>query len=714
MIEAIGAISKFWAAIAKHLLQRIAPRQRNRASRPWFKKFAILAVTVFFVATTASLVYAQDSSPDPSELPGNKIDGFPVMLADEELFIIQMPVSDFSAEDRVQAISTRLEERAKDSNFKLDDLRIEERDNTTIIRADKTILTITDDDAKAAETTRQELANSHLESIKSGIKKYKQENSPFRLIKGIALTFLATLALMLVFGILTYIIPKVFGSVDYLRSEPVRPLRVNNITLLPAAPLNLALGFLANIFVSLIKIGGLILLIAIPVAYITAVLNFFPSTQDMAGEIVAYINTGQVLTIALVLLITYYTLIVLRVVFAELGRGTMSFAGFHAEWAEPTYKLVKFFIMVLAIIIIFPYLPGYGSPAFQGISIFVGILVSLGSSGAASNIVSGIILIYTRAFKKGDFVNIGDARGTIVEETLLVTRVCTPKNVVVTIPNSTVIGSNIVNYSSTSRDEAIPPLVLHAAVTLGYDVPWRKVYRVLNEAARATEHILEEPETFVLQTSLDDFYVSYELNAYTDRPGMMASIYSELFQNIQDRCNEADIEILSPHYSAVRDGHQITIPENYLPEDYTPPAFRVETINKFLNPQADMQNGANASEAILEGKTLEEDESNQGANLEEDKANRANKLETFLPEDAIEEEKPNRANNPELSELDDLEDDKSNLANESETLLQGNDLEEDKLSGDNDFKQSSEGDGIEASRRKRAKKSESLNKRSSS
>lgn len=220
--------------------------------------------------------------------------------------------------------------------------------------------------------------------------------------------------------------------------------------------------------------------------------------------------------------------------------------------------------MAFAATVAFPYLPGSQTPAFQGISIFLGLLVSLGSSSAIANIVAGIILTYTRAFLVGDRVKITDTTGDVVEKTLFVTRIRTIKNVVITIPNAAVLGSHVINYSAAANDPATPPLILHTTITLGYDVPWRKVHDVLTKAALATGQILEEPAPFVLQTSLDDFYVSYELNAYTSSPGIMAKIYSELHQNIQDQCNEANIEILSPHYRAERDGNQTTIPVDYL------------------------------------------------------------------------------------------------------------------------------------------------------
>jgi small-conductance mechanosensitive channel len=286
-----------------------------------------------------------------------------------------------------------------------------------------------------------------------------------------------------------------------------------------------------------------------------------------------------------IVIFTYYIIRFVKLIFMEIERGDISFPGFYREWAEPSYKLCLFLILALSVVVAFPYLPGSGSPTFQGVSLFVCFLLSLalGSTAAVANIVGGVILIYTRAFEVGDRVQIGDTIGDIVERTLLVTRIHTPKNVVVTIPNSAVLSSNVVNFSAALREPETPQLILHTTITLSYDVPWRKVHQVLREEALATEHILREPAPFILQTSLDDFYVSYELNAYTDHPLMMPKIYSQLHQNIQDKYNEMDIEILSPHYSAIRDGNQITIPANYLPKDYTAQSFRIHPLNPIFN-----------------------------------------------------------------------------------------------------------------------------------
>jgi small-conductance mechanosensitive channel len=230
-------------------------------------------------------------------------------------------------------------------------------------------------------------------------------------------------------------------------------------------------------------------------------------------------------------------------------------------------------VIALALVLAFPYLPGSASPAFQGVSIFIGLLLSLGSTSVVANIVSGLVLTYTHAFRVGDRVRIADTVGDVIEKGLLVTRMRTIKNVEITVPNGMVMGSHIINYSAVAQEHG---LILNTTITLGYDIPWRLIHETLIKAAQATNGILPEPRPFVLQTSLDDFYVSYELNAYTDQPNKMIVVYSELHQNIQDFCNEAGIEILSPHYGALRDGNPSTIPSDYLPKGYQAPPFQIK------------------------------------------------------------------------------------------------------------------------------------------
>ncbi|MCB0380706.1 MAG: mechanosensitive ion channel family protein, partial [Flavobacteriales bacterium] len=280
----------------------------------------------------------------------------------------------------------------------------------------------------------------------------------------------------------------------------------------------------------------------------------------------------NLITILVIVFVFRYVFRGLAFLKNEVENGNLTLPGFYTDWANPTYQIVKVIVFAFMLIVIFPYLPGSDSPIFQGVSVFLGFLFTFGSAGSLSNVIAGLVLTYMRLFKIGDRVKIGEVVGDVIEKSLLVTRVRTIKNEIISIPNSTVMNSHTVNYSSDAPEKG---LIIHSTVTIGYDVPWRDTQQALIDAALKTELILKEPTPFVLQTSLDDFYVSYQINAYVREANKQASIYSALHQNIQDVFNERGIEILSPHYRAARDGNMTTIPANYLDKDYKAPTFNV-------------------------------------------------------------------------------------------------------------------------------------------
>lgn len=321
--------------------------------------------------------------------------------------------------------------------------------------------------------------------------------------------------------------------------------------------------------------------------YVPLVLSFFPWTAQWAPKIINYVldpikhvftvviaYAPNLFYIAIILGFTHYTMKFIRLIFNEIELGNLTFTGFHKEWAQPTFKLLKVVAYGISLVMIFPYLPGSSSPAFQGLSVFLGVLVSFGSGSAIANMISGIVMTYMRPFKIGDRVRIADTTGDVVEKTFLVTRIKTIKNVDVTIPNAMVLSSHIMNYSSSAQQDG---LILNTTVTIGYDAPWIEVHQLLKSAAMKTNLIDLEKEPFVLQTSLDDFYVSYELNAFTQHASKMAKIYSDLHQNIQDAFNAGGIEIMSPHYSSLRDGNEVTIPKGSRPASYKSPSFKIST-----------------------------------------------------------------------------------------------------------------------------------------
>lgn len=401
---------------------------------------------------------------------------------------------------------------------------------------------------------------------------------PAQILLALAVTGVLVLLLRLIGGSF----PKMYARIESWRGTRIRSLYLQRVEILSA-------DRITDLLVRLARYTRVAVVLVVLYFYASLVFSFFPQTQALAATLFnsaaaalrgawqAFVSfLPDLFLIAVIIVLTRYVIKFVRFIFEEIGKGTIALPGFYRDWAEPTYRIVRLLILALAGVMIFPYLPGSATPAFQGMSIFFGFLISLGSTSVVANVVAGVVLTYTRAFEVGDRVRIADTMGDVVEKTLLVTRVRTIKNVDITIPNAMVLASHIVNFSTSARTAG---LILHTTVTIGYDVPWRKVHELLISAARATEHVQQDPAPFILQTALNDFNVGYELNAYTDEPNLMAAIYSDLHQNIQDKFNEAGIEILSPHFTALRDGHQPGIPEDYLPEGHTQPAFRVLPID---------------------------------------------------------------------------------------------------------------------------------------
>jgi len=240
-----------------------------------------------------------------------------------------------------------------------------------------------------------------------------------------------------------------------------------------------------------------------------------------------------------------YLIKLIKLFFTGVNQGTISFANFDSEWALPTFKIVRFLIIILAVVVAYPYIPGSDSEAFKGISVILGIMFSIGSSSFISNIIAGYSLTYRRAFKIGDRIKVDDSFGDVVDMKLYVTRLRSVKNEEIIIPNSSLINSNVINYSSLAKQLG---LILHTTVGIGYETPWRLVEEMLKSAADRTEELLKQPPPYVLQKSLGDFAVTYEINAYCNNPSQMMIVYSALHQNILDVFNENNIQIMTPAY----------------------------------------------------------------------------------------------------------------------------------------------------------------------
>lgn len=510
---------------------------------------------------------------------------FPVLgFFNDTLFNIYSKLVSFSASDRALAITERINELKEEVGFSENTLTIVESETTfDIVYGERILMSISENDALWNNTSKKELAEQYRKIITDAILKYKKETSFITLAKEIGLAILV----LLILGVLIFYTGKLFNwfsaKIVLQKGKRIKDLKIKNYTLFEADKLtNITLRL--N---SLLKWVVIILLVyfALPIIF-----GFFPWTQHFAETLFSYvfnplkkIGTGlwnylpNLFTIIIIFFVFRYAIKGMHFLKTEIENGKLHLSGFYPDWANPTFQILKVILYAFMFVLIFPYLPGSDSPIFQGVSVFLGFLFTFGSAGSLSNIIAGIVLTYMRLFKLGDRVKIGDVVGDVIEKSMLVTRVKTIKNEIISIPNSTVMSSHTINYSNEA--EMGKGLIMHTTVTIGYDVPWKNMHQALLNAADRTNLLLKDPKPFVLQTSLDDFYVSYQINAYTKDANKQATIYSDLHQNIQDCCNEAGIEILSPHYRAARDGNMTTIPANYLDKDYKAPSFNVN-INK--------------------------------------------------------------------------------------------------------------------------------------
>ncbi len=363
--------------------------------------------------------------------------------------------------------------------------------------------------------------------------------------------------------IINKLFKRLYNKIAKLQGNTIKAIKYKDYQILSEE-------YNVRLIISAIKIIRLLLIFLIVYLCLPLIFSVLPWTQHIADQIIqwtmdplktigsSFLNyLPNLFFILITALIVRFLTRILKYFSGEINKERLVIRGFHKEWSRPTFNLIRFVLYIFALVVIFPYLPGSDSAAFQGVSIFIGVLLSLGSTAFVSNFVGGLMIIYMRPFSKGDVIKVGDYSGMVISKNMLVTKIKTFKDEVISIPNKSIIENNITNYSS---DEITKGIFVHTEVTIGYEVPWRKVHYIMENAAKNTEGVVQEPKPFVLQKALNDFSVAYEINAYIDNAMKMNAIKSTLLQNLQDGFAKADIEILSPHYYAYRKGEDSTIP----------------------------------------------------------------------------------------------------------------------------------------------------------
>jgi len=524
-----------------------------------FMLFAVVFCSYATAQTNNTLKFIQT---DSTHFVEN--DFYPITFKRDSLFAVGAYLGPYSPAERAQNISERLERLVHEYRITADSFKIIDKNNYSIILyRDFPLLSVSEADAELQNETRQELATQYISIIKDAFGEIIQQHRIKYWITRILYTLFALAGLVFIFVFINrlfkWIDKKLLKYEDGLKQKRKSVFRY----LAPRGP--------DYFFLFLSRIVKIALIVFILIFYIPLIFSFLPWTKDVVSQfyeivsqplfliwtnLVEYVM-NHLIFIVIIFFIARYVLRILTFISKEIESNKLKIKGFHREWAKPTFNIVKILVYAFSLVFMFPHLPGSNSPAFKGVSIFLGVLFSLGSTSAIANIVAGIVITYMRPFQLGDRVKIGETVGDVIEKNLLVTRLKTVKNEDITIPNATIINAHLWNYSKNASNFGI---ILHPSVTIGYDVPSETVVKLLLAAAKNTKNLTREFKPFVLHKGLNDFYVEYELNVYTKQPGKMAHFYSELNKNILAEFNKAKVEILSPHYTSYRDGNPSTIP----------------------------------------------------------------------------------------------------------------------------------------------------------
>lgn len=494
--------------------------------------------------------------------------GVPVVVEGDTLYYLFAKRGGHTPQQRAEMNAAAITELGKRFNLQPDSVYTESSDIVTdLMYGNKVLASFIDQDGLWEGCSRDQLAAAKRKVIVDKLKVMKDEHSLWQLGKRILYFILVIIGQYLLFKLTTWLFNKLKVRIQRLKDTKLKPISIQEYELLDTQKQVNLLVFLANLLRYAVMLLQLIL--TVPLLF-----SIFPQTKDLAYKLFSYIwdpiksiflgiveYVPNLFTIFVIWLAVKYLVRLVHYLASEIQSERLKIGGFYADWAMPTFHIVRFLLYAFMIAMIYPYLPGSKSGVFQGISVFVGLIVSLGSSTVIGNIIAGLVITYMRPFKLGDRIKLNDTTGNVIEKTPLVTRIRTPKNEVVTIPNSFIMSSHTVNFSQSARDYG---LIIHSEVSVGYDIPWRKTHQLLVEAALNTPRVVDDPRPFVLETSLQDYYPVYQVNAYIKDANQLAQVYSDLHQNIQDRFNEEGIEIMSPHYIAMRDGSETTIPKDDL------------------------------------------------------------------------------------------------------------------------------------------------------
>jgi small-conductance mechanosensitive channel len=468
----------------------------------------------------------------------------------DTLFYIYNKLGSTLAKDRAMNVVNRIQNLYEDDFVRVDSFTIENNEiSSDIVYKDLIITSVTELDALLDGKPKEEVAAQYLKSIQETITKEKEANSLTKLLIRTGLVIL----ILLVFSMLIFLINKLKRySVQRIlteRTQRIKDIKIKNYVLVTSVQKT-------RILINMINMLRWALIILMVFIMLPIIFSVFPFTQSWANNLIGMFTKPlkkafaaiwdyipKLITVFVILFIMRYAVRFVKYIFNEIDKGKLEVNGFHREFAMPTFTIVRFLLHAFTLVLIFPYLPGSNSDVFKGISVFIGILFSLGSSSAISNIIAGLVITYMRPFRIGDRITIADKTGVVIEKSPLVTKLRTIKNEEITIPNSSILSGNTVNYSTYSEEG----ICFQVELTVGYEESWQRVHELLLRIPARIERVNTTPAPFVLQKKLDDFFVLYELNVYISKSGEIELAKSEIYQHILNDFLAAGIEMCAPH-----------------------------------------------------------------------------------------------------------------------------------------------------------------------
>jgi small-conductance mechanosensitive channel len=425
----------------------------------------------------------------------------------------------------------------------------------------------------AGTQTLEQLAGTTVARLEQALGEAVEMRTPGRLLWGGGLALLATLVLVVLLRVLFRTHAATTRAVTAIADRQLQ--RVPGGELMRATRMPEVVRYAMGVVMT--GLG-----VFVVYAWLTFTLRRFPYTRPWGEALRGFllerltvfardiINAlPDLFTVLLIVLLTRMVGRALGLVFNAVEEGRATLPGVHPETAASTRRLVNGLLWLFALALAYPYLPGSDTDAFKGVSVFVGLIVSLGSSGIVTQMMSGLTLTYSRALRVNDFVRIGDIEGTVTYLGSLSAKIRTLRNEEVTIPNAVVVGNQIVNYSRLAGSEGV---YVGTTVTIGYDVPWRQVRALLLEAAGRTDGVRSTPPPRVRQSGLRDFYVEYLLLIALEDPTLRVATLDRLHGHILDAFNEHGVQIMSPSYEADPEGKKIVPRDQWFASPASPPA----------------------------------------------------------------------------------------------------------------------------------------------